>query len=195
WGAPLASPTGSGGIDCPLRYPGQYADDESGLHYNNQRYYDPETGRYLTPDPLGLKPADHHHGYVTNPLAWIDPLGLESCDPGIDDDTYDEIYNKYGNRVADGVDHDFERANDGTRTAPDHSLSGIGSDPHALAKYLHSYEGKTTHIDTDTGARVAYDSSRQDAHGRGVLIVQTPHRIHAYHYSESDFNSVRYQQQ
>ncbi|SCK59235.1 RHS repeat-associated core domain-containing protein, partial [Streptomyces sp. WMMB 714] len=74
-----ASPTGSGGIDCPLRYPGQYADDESGLHYNNQRYYDPETARYLAPDPLGLDPADNHHGYVHNPLAWIDPLGLESC--------------------------------------------------------------------------------------------------------------------
>ncbi|OEV03742.1 hypothetical protein AN219_37835 [Streptomyces nanshensis] len=79
WGTPLASPTGTSGIDCPLRYPGQYADDETGLHYNNQRYYDPETARYLTPDPLGLQPADNHHGYVHNPLAWIDPLGLYEC--------------------------------------------------------------------------------------------------------------------
>jgi RHS repeat-associated protein len=44
--------------DCPLRFPGQYHDDESDLHYNHQRYYDPATGRYLTPDPLGLAGGD-----------------------------------------------------------------------------------------------------------------------------------------
>ncbi|MFD8463152.1 RHS repeat-associated core domain-containing protein [Streptomyces antimycoticus] len=64
-------------MDCPLRFPGQYADPETGLHYNLFRYYDPETARYLTPDPLGLAPADNPHTYVVNPLTWADPLGLE----------------------------------------------------------------------------------------------------------------------
>ena len=41
----------------PLRFPGQYADPETGLHYNYFRHYDPDTGRYTTPDPLGLVPA------------------------------------------------------------------------------------------------------------------------------------------
>ncbi len=41
-------------LSCNLRFAGQYADDESGLHYNRFRYYDNETGQYLTPDPLGL---------------------------------------------------------------------------------------------------------------------------------------------
>ncbi|WP_327392779.1 DUF6531 domain-containing protein [Streptomyces sp. NBC_01186] len=77
WGTPLPSP--SGALDCPLRFPGQYADPETGLHYNYFRYYDPETARFLTPDPLGLAPAPDHHAYVANPHAEIDPLGLAGC--------------------------------------------------------------------------------------------------------------------
>lgn len=60
----------------PLRFPGQYYDPESGLHYNYFRHYDPETARYLTPDPLGLAPAPNPATYVRNPNIWIDPLGL-----------------------------------------------------------------------------------------------------------------------
>jgi RHS repeat-associated protein len=60
----------------PLRFPGQYYDPETGLHYNYFRTYDPETGRYLTPDPLGLAPAPNPAVYVVNPNIWIDPLGL-----------------------------------------------------------------------------------------------------------------------
>lgn len=55
WGTPTT--VTSDGSDCPLRLPGQYHDPETGHHYNNQRYYDPTTARYLTPDPLGLRPA------------------------------------------------------------------------------------------------------------------------------------------
>jgi RHS repeat-associated protein len=65
--------------DCPLRFPGQYFDAETGLHYNFHRYYDPDTAAYLTPDPLGLAPAPNDHAYVPNPLVWLDPLGLEGC--------------------------------------------------------------------------------------------------------------------
>ncbi|AZM49048.1 hypothetical protein DMB38_27600 [Streptomyces sp. WAC 06738] len=60
----------------PLRLPGQYADRETGLHYNLHRYYDPELARYATPDPLGLAPAPNPVAYVHNPLTWSDPLGL-----------------------------------------------------------------------------------------------------------------------
>lgn len=60
----------------PLRFPGQYFDPETGLHYNLNRYYDPETARYVTPDPLGLSPAPNPDAYVHNPHTWCDPLGL-----------------------------------------------------------------------------------------------------------------------
>ncbi|MEE1756765.1 RHS repeat-associated core domain-containing protein [Streptomyces sp. SP18CS02] len=60
----------------PLRFPGQYYDPETGLHYNYFRHYDPATARYLSPDPLGLAAAPNPVAYVHNPLTWADPLGL-----------------------------------------------------------------------------------------------------------------------
>ncbi|MFF4487176.1 putative T7SS-secreted protein [Streptomyces sp. NPDC001544] len=64
----------------PLRFPGQYYDPETGLHYNYFRHYDPETARYVTPDPLGLVPSPNPAAYVPNPHIWVDPLGLK-CEP------------------------------------------------------------------------------------------------------------------
>ncbi|MFF8845627.1 RHS repeat-associated core domain-containing protein, partial [Streptomyces sp. NPDC015127] len=60
----------------PLRFPGQYFDPETCLHYNFHRHYDPQTARYLTHDPLGLEPALNPGAYVLNPHREIDPLGL-----------------------------------------------------------------------------------------------------------------------
>ena len=83
-------------------FPGQYYDEETGLHDNGHRTYDPSTGRYLTADPIGLlrdysdpqlqvaieagalevtgfagEELNHPYGYVSqNPLYWIDPYGL-----------------------------------------------------------------------------------------------------------------------
>ena len=85
WGAPRTARAGNGStkyeVDCPIRFPGQYADDETGLHYNRHRYYDPECARYTTSDPLGLAPAPDPYAYVPNPTIWSDPLGLAPCDP------------------------------------------------------------------------------------------------------------------
>ncbi|BBJ44733.1 type IV secretion protein Rhs [Streptomyces antimycoticus] len=78
WGTPLPAPPDS--ADCPLRFPGQYADPETGLHYNYFRHYDPETARYASPDPLGLRPAPNEVAYVHNPYTWSDFLGLAGCD-------------------------------------------------------------------------------------------------------------------
>ena len=60
-----------------LRLPGQYEDAETGLYYNDHRYYDPQRGQYLTPDPLGLRGGINSYAYVANnPLKYVDPTGL-----------------------------------------------------------------------------------------------------------------------
>ena len=71
-----------GAADCPFRFPGQYHDAETGLAYNYHRHYDPTTGRYTSPDPLGLAPAINPFSYTPNPSAWIDPFGLNACTRG-----------------------------------------------------------------------------------------------------------------
>jgi RHS repeat-associated protein len=70
----------------PLRFPGQYHDPETGLHYNHHRYYDPTTAHYLTPDPLGLTPAPNPTTYPHNPHTWTDSLGLSGCNGPTDAD-------------------------------------------------------------------------------------------------------------
>ncbi len=71
WGRTVA-----GGEATPLRFQGQYEDAETGLAYNRFRYYDADTGLYLSPDPIGLEGGLRVYGYAINPTRWIDPLGL-----------------------------------------------------------------------------------------------------------------------
>ncbi|MGE8158262.1 RHS repeat-associated core domain-containing protein, partial [Erwinia amylovora] len=67
--------------DQPLRYAGQYADSETGLHYNLFRYYEPDVGRFTTQDPVGLAGGLNLYAYAPNPYGWVDPLGLTKCSP------------------------------------------------------------------------------------------------------------------
>jgi len=77
-------------IDNPLRFQGQYYDAEKGLHYNRHRYYNPGTGRFLTPDPIKLAGGLNSYQYVPNPTGWVDPLGLNSnaCPKKVDTTDY-----------------------------------------------------------------------------------------------------------
>ncbi|MGB7992094.1 MAG: RHS repeat-associated core domain-containing protein, partial [Candidatus Methylophosphatis roskildensis] len=65
-------------IEQNLRYQGQYLDRDTGMHYNTFRYYDPDIGRFISPDPIGLLGGKNLYEYAPNPIAWIDPWGL-SC--------------------------------------------------------------------------------------------------------------------
>jgi RHS repeat-associated protein len=63
-------------VDQPLRFQGQYEDSETRLHYNRHRYYDPDAGRFITQDPIGLAGGNNLYQFAPNPSGWLDPLGL-----------------------------------------------------------------------------------------------------------------------
>ncbi len=69
-------------IECDLRYQGQIYDKETGLYYNRHRYYDTDSGQYLSPDPIGMAGGLRPQGYVHNPMDWVDPLGLTGAAHG-----------------------------------------------------------------------------------------------------------------
>lgn len=62
-------------VEQNLRFQGQYLDRDTGLHYNTFRFYDPDIGRFISPDPIGLEGGINLHGYADNPTGWADPLG------------------------------------------------------------------------------------------------------------------------
>lgn len=148
-----------------------------------QRYSRPATVYNLTVGGI-------HTYYV---VAGRAPVLVHNCggrDPvtgGLDDSTYNSISDAHGTDVAEGVDYQVKRMHDGSATAADHEIPGIGHDPEALGDYFASRRGGATHTDRDTGAKVSYDGSR------GVLIVENSYMIHGYQYSSSSFsNGGRY---
>ncbi len=77
---PNEDPDGNGTkTTIHLRFPGQYYDQESGLHYNWHRYYSPRLGRYIPADPIGIEGGPNLYGYAAqNPLRHTDPAGLQA---------------------------------------------------------------------------------------------------------------------
>ena len=61
---------------CPFKYQGQYYDLEIELCYNRFRYYHPETGRYISEDPIKLLGGFNVFAYVSDTNAWVDVWGL-----------------------------------------------------------------------------------------------------------------------
>ena len=89
---------GQGKLTSHLRFPGQYFDEETVLHYNYYRHYDPTTGRYIESDPIGLLGGLNTFVYVGgDPLLWTDLYGLEEGSPGnlAKRNKIDELAKKY----------------------------------------------------------------------------------------------------
>lgn len=64
-----------GSVSTPFRFVGQQEDVETGLHYNRYRYYDPDVGRYISADPVGMDGGLNFYAYGPNPVSWVDPMG------------------------------------------------------------------------------------------------------------------------
>ncbi len=115
----------SGSFDLALRLPGQWEDAETGLHYNDQRYYDPAVGRYISADPLGLDGGFNAHAYVgNNPLGFTDPLGLVLfAFDGTDNTTDAAFLARKGSSESNVVE--FRRA---YQSGKFRYISGVGTD-------------------------------------------------------------------
>ena len=84
------------GVHTPIRFRGQYRDEETGLHYNRHRYYDPDLGRYISPDPIGLDGGMNGFTFAANrPTAAVDVEGLSETLTAV-------ILNKKGEVVYSG---------------------------------------------------------------------------------------------
>lgn len=68
--------------DCPFRYQGQYEDEETGLYYNWFRYYSPDSGIYISQDPIRLSGGIQLYGYIKDSNYFIDLLGLRGMPKG-----------------------------------------------------------------------------------------------------------------
>ncbi|MBI5895665.1 MAG: RHS domain-containing protein [Desulfobacterales bacterium] len=84
-------------VENNLRFAGQYYDNETGLHYNYWRYYDPKIGRYLRADPIGQRGGINRYLYAKdNPLRFVDPKGLNAASHTGNCSYYDDAYNQTG---------------------------------------------------------------------------------------------------
>lgn len=99
----VGKPTGN--ITFNLRFPGQYFDEFTGLHYNLNRYYNPALGRYMEADPIGLEGGSNPYAYANNnPISNVDPSGLTTT-PGLwgsFGDSFGTIFQRTASRTAVG---------------------------------------------------------------------------------------------
>nr|WP_254614970.1 RHS repeat-associated core domain-containing protein [Burkholderia pyrrocinia] len=139
-----------------LRFQGQYLDRETGLHYNTFRFYDPDIGRFISPDPIRLVGGINLYQYAPSPISWIDPWGL-SCSSDAK-----ELAQNLGNRPsADYRAHHIVMSN-----STDPRMVALRTKMDNLGIPINAGENGAW-LPKDTGSRLAGDLSTAHA-GEGV---------------------------
>ena len=75
----------------PFRLQNQYFDEETGLHYNLMRYYEPEAGRFVNQDPIGLLGGESSYLFAPDTQIWSNPMGLETVGRWMSTAEYDQM--------------------------------------------------------------------------------------------------------
>ncbi|MBU6956189.1 RHS domain-containing protein [Pseudomonas sp. CVAP len=124
-----------------LRFQGQYLDRETGLHFNTFRFYDPDVGRFTTPDPIGLAGGLNFYSYAPNPLTWIDPLGLYNGEGSRDLGKY-HVFHEHSLNASEykmtDAEH-FSRANESV-------YKRMQTDPDFKRQMQTKYPGAVEHV-------------------------------------------------
>ncbi len=143
------------GFHQPLRTPGHLFDPETGLHYNRFRVYDPMMGRYLQPDPWGLKGGLNLYAYTRSPLTQWDVRGLGCGDPEPS--------------TADGEQPDQHPAGEGEGEASAGAQHPAELDEHGrlAAPEGWSYD-ENNRLHDDTGAFARHPDAPPQAHSRAT---------------------------
>ncbi|MBH5132180.1 RHS domain-containing protein [Streptomyces sp. HB-N217] len=165
----------------PLRFPGHYYDPETGLNYNYHRYYDPETARYATPDPLGLAPSPNPATYVNNPYSQVDPLGLSPYENTMPDQLAQELADaeRLGVRPLRVGDGGFDEAvNSGTvKWAVDEQGELV-----IIPKHVNGVELKHPVL---TGGRPVQSAGEAEIAGEGGVYIGLDLNNNSGHYRPS----------
>jgi len=153
-----------GMVSTPLLFTGQYEDTESGWVYNRFRYYNPHAGVYNAQDPLGLLAnLGTAQGYVTNPVIWVDVLGLKKCNVGSNNiDPRKLPHERYPAKLRDGT---FCHGNPGSQV--------IGSEEVARVKqYLKDlgFEIRGEQIGITNGVQTTYADIVISRKGSNMMI-------------------------
>ncbi|ENK9398935.1 RHS repeat protein [Shigella flexneri] len=172
-----------GVVEQNLRYQGQYLDRETGLHYNLHRYYDPDVGRFMVTDPIGLRGGLNLYSYAPNPLKYADPLGLTPC----------AVSNQKANRLLDSSETKVtvRSRSDAEQLFMDrylgHNYKNMTGESGPSTKNLMEYltENKTKagsyHWDDIKDPSVTKPSYRVSGHGPGNPDGDLPHlQVHQH---------------
>ncbi|WP_431221813.1 RHS repeat-associated core domain-containing protein [Serratia sp. L9] len=170
----------------PLRYAGQYLDEETGLHYNTYRYYAPEVGRFITPDPIGLMGGLNLYAYAPNPLIWVDPLGLKCTHSASNPkQAHSAIKDKWGHPMSKRDMRELQNtvdriksnnphySNDGTTFGNTHSIGNPNSQ----------------RLDTGSGPYKEWTVKTPDLGGNGARRVVVDTKTGKAYYSHDHYDS------